>query len=153
MVEQEMIKTISDAMTAEDLAGAVSAFKGMCDPRAVVFLSVSIYSTKKSYASMFVRPTGQYDGGAPYFSFDAPTWSGVFTAAYAWAATYDTVRRNATVRRMALAVIEVTDEHGICTETLLRGKNFIAGEIVEFHEAACVRASEMCANAPFRVVF
>lgn len=155
-VEQEtntMIETINDAMTAEDLASAVSKFKAVCGPRACVHLSIGLYSGQKARATLSVRPTGEYSGNAPYFTFEAVTWGDIFTAAYEWAASYGTVRRNAIVRRMALAVIEVTDEHGTCTETLLRGKDFAAAEIVEFHEAACIRAGEMCSGAPFSVVF
>lgn len=55
------------------------------------------------------------------------------------------------IRKLALAIIETTDEHTHCTAALLRAKGFSANQITEYHAAACARASEMCANAPFVV--
>ena len=65
----------------------------------------------------------------------------------AWRVT----RRNDMIRRLALAIIEITDEHTRCTAALLRAKGFSDPDITEFQGAACQRASEMCANAPFSV--
>lgn len=55
------------------------------------------------------------------------------------------------IRKLALAIIETTDEHTHCTAALLRAKGFSANQITEYHVAACARASEMCANSPFVV--
>ncbi len=58
---------------------------------------------------------------------------------------------NATIRKMALAVIELTDEHGKCTNRLLRNRQFTDADIAEFGDAACQRAAEMAGNAPFSI--
>jgi len=65
---------------------------------------------------------------------------------------YIPAQRNATIRKMALAIIELTDEHTECTRTLLRGKGFSQSDIDAYSADACARAGEMCGNAPFRVV-
>ena len=51
-----------------------------------------------------------------------------------------------------VAIVDLKDQHGEVTDRLLRARDFSAAEIAEFHEAACVRAGEMCAGAPFVVV-
>lgn len=66
---------------------------------------------------------------------------------------WQVTRYNDVIRKLALAIIELTDEHTLCTETLLRGKGFSAADIVEYSERACARASEMAGAAPFRVLF
>jgi len=81
------------------------------------------------------------------------TWPEAIAAADQWITNYKTTHRNDIVRRMALAIIELTDEHTRCDDAMLRRKKFSAGEIAEFHLAACARAGEMCGNAPFRVEF
>ena len=58
---------------------------------------------------------------------------------------------NATIRKMALAIIELTDEHGKCTNRLLRNRQFTDADIAEFGDAACQRAAEMAGNAPFSI--
>lgn len=60
-------------------------------------------------------------------------------------------RRETLIRRMALAIIDIADEHVTVTAHLLRAKGFRDDEIKATHEAACTRASEMCGNAPFVV--
>lgn len=65
--------------------------------------------------------------------------------------TWIAVSREKTIRKLALAIIEATDEHTHCTVALLRAKGFSVSQITEYHIIACARASEMCANAPFVV--
>lgn len=60
-------------------------------------------------------------------------------------------RRNDVVRRLALAIIETTDEHTRCTQTLLRAKGFTQPELDKFGDAACARASEMCSPKSFSI--
>lgn len=145
-----MIETISDAMTARELMDACRKFSESFGPGT----SVTALTSEAPYhggdmARLIVTPANTSKSQ----HFRAFSWPEAFQAAHVWASTHKAVRRNAIVRRMALAVIGLTDEHGACTETLLRGKDFTAGEIVEFHEAACVRAGEMAGNTPFSVVF
>lgn len=79
------------------------------------------------------------------------SWDDVFADARKWVSGRAAVARNTTIRRMALAIIETTDEHGKCTVPLLSAKGFDAEEIREFHATACERAGEMAQGAPFSV--
>lgn len=67
-------------------------------------------------------------------------------------ANWRITRKEGAIRRMALAIIELTDEHAECTRALLRNKGFTDSDMDAYTDAACARASEMCANAPFTVV-
>ena len=73
--------------------------------------------------------------------------------AEAWASTQGTIQRDAAIRRMALDLIDLKDQHGAVTARLLRTRKWSDGEIADLHEAACERAGEMAQGAPFAVVF
>ena len=78
---------------------------------------------------------------------DMPSTSqGSLVAVRAW------IARFAAIRRMALAVISLTDEHGTCTEAALIRQGFTADQVADLHEAACERAGLMCHGVPFVVV-
>ena len=64
---------------------------------------------------------------------------------------YVPAQKNAMIRRMALAIIDLTDEHAECTRTMLRSRGFIQGDIDAYSAGACARAGEMCGNTPFSV--
>jgi hypothetical protein len=70
-------------------------------------------------------------------------------AIHNWKAT----RHNDVIRKMALAVISITDEHTECTATRLKAAGFSESDITTYHEKACARASEMAGAAPFKVLF
>lgn len=145
-----MIETISDAMTSVELDAACRAIQSQLGATASVHAIAGGGGYSSGETACLIIYHQNYKETE---HFKAHSWPEVFAAAQSWVATHQAVRRNAIVRRMALAVIELTDEHGACTETLLRGKDFTAAEVVEFHEAACVRAGEMTGNAPFSVIF
>lgn len=84
--------------------------------------------------------------------FRAPTFAKAIVLASDYVVGWKTQRRETITRKMALAIIEVTDEHTECTARLLRGKKFSDEQITEYKEAACIRASEMCGNSPFVVL-
>lgn len=107
-----------------------------------------------------------YGHGAPWISLSAewprtvggightralPTLAEMLEEARELVLGWHATRRNDLVRRLALAIIEITDEHTRCTQTLLRAKGFTQPEIDEFGDAACARASEMAGNQPFSV--
>lgn len=146
-----MIETINDAMTSGELMAACEALSTLAgNDINTIFAIVGTSGYSSGETACLIINHNHYKETE---HLKANSWTEVFAAAHEWASTHKAVRRNAIVRRMALAVIEISDEHGACTETLLRGKDFAAAEIVEFHEAACVRAGEMAGNAPFSVVF
>lgn len=148
-----MTTTMTDAMTAADLFAQCSAIRSKVGPRAYVSADVSIseYRGAGDPACVHIWPDG-ITGRAESCFFRASTWREALIEAHAWADTYQPVHHNALIRRMALAIIEITDEHGSCTDILLRAKQFTAAEIAEYHVDACARAGEMAGNTPFSVV-
>jgi len=79
------------------------------------------------------------------------TWPEVISKARAWIATHATVHRDSRIRAMALAIIDLTDQHGRCDRAMLMRRSFSGAEVDDLKDAACQRASEMSANAPFVV--
>ncbi len=55
-----------------------------------------------------------------------------------------------TIKTMALAIIRLTDEHGECTDQMLRAE-FDAGDVTAFMDRAIERADTMASNGPFSV--
>jgi hypothetical protein len=147
--------TMTEAMTAADLFAECNRLRAAFGPKAEVHLMVQDgrYGAGDTSVYLSVRPTGEYNRDSPYLTYRGRAWADAFSTAHKDASSYFTVLRNATIRKLALAIIEITDEHGHCTEVLLLSKGFPSTDIADFHVDACVRASEMCANAPFRVVF
>ena len=84
---------------------------------------------------------------------DMPSTSqGSLVAVRAWIARF-AARSFAAIRRMALAVISLTAEHGTCTEAaLIRQGFFTTDQVADLHELACEWAGEMCHGVPFVVV-
>lgn len=101
-------------------------------------------------AEVYIQ-SGKTTGTPDYKFFRAETFEEAITEAETHIAALRVLHQNTVTRRMALAIIEITDEHTRCTEALLRGKGFIQADIDTYRDAACERASEMCANTPFSV--
>jgi hypothetical protein len=146
------IKTIpiADAMTAADVQAHMKTIAVLIGhPKAHASASVSTpkYSAEKVCVSVYTNDL--YRDG---MFFRADTWPQAIAAAYAWASTRAPIERDALIRRLALAIIDITDAHGECTERLLLTRDFRSDEIREHHEAACARANEMAAGRPFSVV-
>ena len=91
------------------------------------------------------------DRDSPKARGEGATWREMVANCEAAIATSRLAHVNATIRKMALAVIELTDEHGKCTNLLLRNRKFTDADIAEFGDAACRRAAEMAGNAPFSI--
>lgn len=58
-------------------------------------------------------------------------------------------RHARTIEQMALSIIRLTDEFGVCTDAALRAE--YGPLVVELSEAATERANSMAANGPFSV--
>jgi len=151
------MQTLSESMTAAELAVAITDLEAACGPKGRADLLVSTPPPYRpddgNRVYLAIRPTGEYNN-APDRIFYAPTWPEAFAAAHAWVLTWHKIHRNDLTRRMAVAIMVATDENGgTCKEKHLIAKGFAAAEITELHVDACRRASEMAGNAPFRVEF
>lgn len=152
MSETIELPPLAEAMTARDLDAHITALakEAGADWRAsTVFLSERGNYRDPNPASLKLEVPGRDWRDNP--SFDAPTWPEAFAAARAWIATHATVHRDNRIRAMALAIIDLTDQHGRCDRAMLARREFSGAEVDDLKDAACQRASEMSANAPFAV--
>lgn len=143
--------SIANAMTARDLNAHQIEMERRLGKNSHVGLATGAFSRQgPAFASFY--PDGVGGTSRPEYVHGV-SWSDVIPAAYAWIENYKIVHRDTTIRRMALAIIELTDEHTRCTAAMLERKKFDAVTIQEFHKAACYRAAEMAGNIPFIVEF
>jgi hypothetical protein len=144
----------TDAMTAAELHMHHEAFLKSLGVNSYVTISIGGWEWDAGgpTASVGIWPEGMGSGTTHHY-IKGKSWTDVIPEAYRWIETNAVVRRDATIRKLALAIIELTDEHGTCTAAMLERRNFSAGQIEEFHELACRRANEMCHGSPFKVVF
>lgn len=103
-------------------------------------------------ARLFVEHDGCASGNTGRVArVEAETFEGAFDLGEQAIRNWKVTRHDSVIRKMALTIIEITDDHTHCTETLLRGKGFSQADVAEYSEKACARAGEMCAGAPFSV--
>lgn len=114
-----------------------------------IYISLGTTKYDNGSADVAVYPNGMTAGGSKRFS--ASTFVEALDQAEAWIAAKAIVLREKTIRTMALAIIELTDEHWSCKRQDLVRK-FSEGEVGEFADAACQRATEMAGNAPYQVL-
>ena len=140
-----------DRMSVAELYARCKKLRDACGAAAFVDISVVCSKDRPNPVSVAVYEDGicGHIKGRHFFAKD---FTAAFAAAEAHVAGRALIRPAELIRKMALAIIEITDEHTKCTEALLRAKGFSAADIASTKDAACVRASEMCANAPFVVL-
>lgn len=68
-----------------------------------------------------------------------------------WAQARALSDRNS-IRRMALAIIEITGDQGECPDAALRGAGFDQGQIERLGALACSEATRLAAGGPFRII-
>lgn len=61
------------------------------------------------------------------------------------------VERNL-IRKMALAIIEITTDQGGCSDAALRGAGFAQPQITRLGQQACEEASRLAAGGPFAII-
>jgi len=57
-----------------------------------------------------------------------------------------------TIRKMALAIIEITGDQGACSDAALRGRGFYQPQIDRCGPLACEEATRLAAGGPFSIV-
>ena len=93
-----------------------------------------------------------YPTSSPVVRAEAEDWSEIFSLLQeAWAAHHDEHCRRMT-KKMALRIIEITDDQGECTDSALRGIwDFTDADVQEFGPGACAKADEMAGRGPFSI--
>jgi hypothetical protein len=141
----ETLPPLADAMTQADVRAHLIALSE--ESRSIV--SAVTNSARHDESLTIIIDVGS--GWRDNKHIRGATWPETITAARAWLATHATVHRDNRIRAMALAIIDLTDQHGRCDRAMLTRREFSGAEIDDLKDAACKRASEMSANAPFVV--
>jgi hypothetical protein len=142
------LPALAEAMTARDILAWEKHLATQVGSKAHVAFTASNGGVERN-VHWTVDPKGICNDEGRQYDW-APDWPSAIRAAQAWIANRPKVERNAVIRRLALAIIEITDERTKCTVHDLRAKGFDDDEIA-LHAEACVRAGEMANCAPFTV--
>lgn len=108
------------------------------------------YSPNKHFMLMaYVHPAGILKSEA--FTVYADTWRDLVAAIRDENASREDLRRDHTIRSMALKVIELTSDLGECTDRALRA-HFPAKDVTLYAKDAADKANELAAGGPFSVL-
>lgn len=116
-----------------------------------IHLNTRSYGTRDEEAlSATLYPKDSYSTGS-LFSVKADTWETLLAAAdAAWVEHCDEHKRR-TILDMAVSIIRTTDEHGHCSDQMLRVE-FTPGDVKRFGADACLKANEMAGRGPFAII-
>ena len=136
------------AMTAAEIKRRLAGIKEKLTPGA--WVQTSVDPDDLGGVRMICYPYGVLDRDSRQ-CFRGDAFEAVMLEAEEWAAAYGPTRRDAAIRTLALDIIDLTDQHGKCTVSMLRGRGHSQDDIDTYRDAACVRAGEMSGNSPFEV--
>lgn len=113
-----------------------------------VDVNVGSYDSSKTSACCYPKGVGRSDS----FRTEGSTFREVLEKLEArWVEQQETYESE-TTRRMALAVIDITNRLGECSDAALRGDGFDHTEVKRFGPTACTLATEMAAGGPFEII-
>lgn len=121
--------------------------------------------SKNAYVSISIAVSGTRDGNTVIASFYPEDLTGrhhVDGRGEGFAEAIEDLRRNwdaakaladkNTIRKMALAIIEITGDQGECSDAALRGAGFYQPQIDRIGFLACAEATRLAAGGPFSIV-
>jgi hypothetical protein len=129
------------AMTVAEVLGEITRLKAAIGQAAEIYMSVGHRYDGNSVA-ITVWPNGMGSGAQPVHC-NGKDWLDAFAHAHTWLETNGQELRESTIRRLALAIIDLTDRNGTATYKALIQCGFSREEIAEFHQTACDRAAKM----------
>lgn len=135
-------------MTPDEIVAALSALNAKVGSEAYSAMHIDAFETQPVYVAIY--PEGVVRSSSP-ISIRANTFAEAITAINA---AWDKVaadHERATVRAMAIKIIEITADCGDCTDAALR-QHFDASEIARLGAQAVEAADGMAANGPFRIL-
>lgn len=124
----------------------------ICDPfgpKAAAYISLQSGATRVSTTLYPAGITGSHD--RPIYAA-ATTIPGALSALREAAAERIATANAATVRKMAIIIMEATLDHGACTESHLRVAGFSDFYIRNFGEVACSEASRLSTSGPYKII-
>ncbi|AWJ88901.1 hypothetical protein Sp245p_03405 [Azospirillum baldaniorum] len=143
-------------MNEAEIIAELDAIAAML-PDSGAYAGISISHTDRRYGerspiSIQVYPRGIGKSEALYFR--AATFAEAIASAKTGVVDKARAEVEALVRKMALSVIEITADHGECTERLLLIAGFDSSAIAIHHKTACERANAMTSEPrEYAVIF
>lgn len=139
-------------MNEAELLAELNRLKGMVPGgNAWVNISLNADRPRDSAAMVSFYPTGITKSHGQHY--EAPTFAEAIAKAEAGIRENSAAEIAEIVRKMSVAIMEITMESGRCTDAALRVEGFRQAEIEAHHAAAVARAEEMAGSGPFSVAF
>lgn len=141
-----------ECWTAAELQAECRRISELISHRAELSVNISNYAYGKTVCRVTVYPFGIVGPSGSSKSFQGASFAEALGEAEKYAAGARDELQIAVIRRMALAVIDITDRLGGCSDSNLRTGGFTPDEITSYHIEACDAASRMSGNSPFVVM-
>tara|TARA_R110002074_G_C12558458_1_gene667652 strand:+ start:39367 stop:39807 length:441 start_codon:yes stop_codon:yes gene_type:complete len=137
-------------MTPQEAVAAFDTLERRIGSDAGVFVSLNCGRYKSEGAvSVSVRPYGwQSQENFSVFADDFADLLAKTTAKWDEIKAEHRARR---IRKMALEIIRITAEHGVCTDAALRAGKFSDAEVTDLGPDACTDATEIASNGPLSI--
>ena len=137
-------------MTPQEAATAFRAFEKSLGDKADVYVSLNLGRWNNEAALyVSVKPSGILSDEE--FTIYAESFADLLAKATAKWAEFKDEHRARRVREMAIEIIRITAEHGVCTDAALRAGKFSDSEVTDLGPDACVDATEIASNGPFSI--
>ena len=131
-------------MTPTEIKAALKELDGSIGNRGICGVRVSLYTKEPLAGSISCNSLGIS------IDVEADEWAELFAKLRsAWAKARADGERGL-IKKMALAIIRLTEERGECTDQMLRVE-FGAGDVTAFMDRAVEMADKMATNGPFAV--
>lgn len=134
-------------MTPREIQAELETIRRDVGPNAYISLSITTHDEGPVYIGLY--PYGMVKNEA-YLHVRGVFFADTLNAMRDKWAEYKVRFAETVTRKMALAIIRITDEFGECTDAALR-EEFDAGKVAAYSEDACKLADTMAAKGPFTI--
>lgn len=135
-------------MTPQQISQDLADIRKSVGPKC--YISMHIHAGDRKPVSVSLYPYGMERNDGYLFKRSESFDGAIADLRAAWS-EYQASYEKEMTRKIALAIIRITDEFGHCSDAALRQK-FDAGQIASFGDAACELADTMAAKGPFGIV-
>lgn len=137
-------------MTPVEIKAALAAIAAEAGPKAWIDTCINPERNDARLVSASMYPAGIVERHV-VIGYGADFAEAIADLQEKWA-EHRTKADGALVRKMALAIIEVTGDHGECSDAALRGAGFYQSQIDRIGSLACAEATRLAAGGPFSIV-
>lgn len=138
-------------MTPIEIRNALDALAAEIGPKAYISLDIKCGSSYPEPISGWLYPDG-ITGNGISIRVGAYDYAEALRKLEAAWVEKRALRDKGTVRKMALAIIEISTDQGECSDAALRGAGFSQREIDAMGALACAEATRLAAGGPFSII-